>query len=82
MYVQNSPVVGADETSFNQGNVDGSNPKQSKAWLWVAVTPLVTFFEIALSRCSDAARNLLGDDFRGILNSDRYGAYIGLLFDF
>ncbi len=58
-----------------QGNVDGSNPKKSKAWLWVAVTPLVTFFQIALSRCSDAARNLLGDDFRGILNSDRYAAY-------
>ena len=57
------------------GNIDGSNPKQSKAWLWVAVTPLVTFFQIALSRCSDAARNLLGDDFRGILNSDRYAAY-------
>ncbi len=75
IYVQNSRVVGADETSFNQGNVDGSNPKQSKAWLWVAVTPLVTFFQISLSRCSDAARNLLGDDFRGILNSDRYGAY-------
>lgn len=40
IYVQNSRVVGADETSFKQGNVDGSNPKQSKAWLWVAVTPL------------------------------------------
>ena len=75
IYVQNSPVVGADETSFSQGNADGSNPKQIKAWLWVAVTPLVTFFQITLSRCSDAARNLLGDDFRGILNSDRYAAY-------
>ena len=32
-YVQNSPVVGADETSFNQGNVDGSNSKNKKAWL-------------------------------------------------
>jgi hypothetical protein len=35
----------------------------------------VTFFQIALSRCSDAARNLLGEDFQGILNSDRYAAY-------
>lgn len=35
----------------------------------------MTFFQIALSRCSDAARNLLGEDFRGILNSDRYAAY-------
>ncbi|MEH2449382.1 MAG: transposase, partial [Nostoc sp.] len=56
IYVQNSRVVGADETSFAQGNVDGCNSKKSQAWLWVAVTPLVTFFQIALSRCSDAAR--------------------------
>lgn len=75
IYVQNSHVVGADETSFVQGNVDGCNDKKSQGWLWVAVTPLVTFFEIALSRCSDAARNLLGENFSGILNSDRYAAY-------
>jgi transposase len=74
-YIQNSYVVGADETSFDQGNVDGCNPKQRQAWLWVAVTPLVTFFEIALSRCSEVARNLLGEDFSGILTSDRHGAY-------
>jgi hypothetical protein len=58
-----------------QGNVDGCNHKNSQGWLWVAVTPLVTFFEIAFSRCSDAARNLLGENFSGILNSDRYAAY-------
>ena len=56
--VQNSSVVGADETSFAQGNVDGCNAKKSQGWLWVAVTPLVTFFQIALSRGSDAAKNL------------------------
>lgn len=75
IYVQTSPVVGADETHFVQGNVDGCNEKNRQAWLWVAVTPLVAFFEIALSRCSDAARNLLGENFGGILNSDRYAAY-------
>lgn len=67
--------VGSDETSFNQGNIDGSNPKQRQAWLWVVVTPLVTFFEIALTRCTCAAQNLLGENFAGILNSDRHGAY-------
>ncbi len=36
-YVQNSEIVGADETSFSQGNVDGCNAKNRKAWLWVAV---------------------------------------------
>jgi hypothetical protein len=41
----------------------------------VAVTPLVTFFEIALTRCTQGAKNLLGENFGGILNSDRHGAY-------
>jgi hypothetical protein len=48
IYVQNSLIVGADETSFAQGNVDGCNEKKSLAWLWVAVTPLVTYFQITL----------------------------------
>ena len=75
IYVQNSPVVGADETHFNQGNVDGCNSSKKQGWLWVAVTPLVAIFEIALSRGSEVAKNLLGEDFSGILNSDRYAAY-------
>jgi transposase len=75
LYIQRSNVVGADETSFNQGNLDGFNPEQRSCWLWVAVTPLVTFFEIALTRCTSAAQNLLGENFGGILNSDRHAAY-------
>ena len=35
----------------------------------------MAFFQIALSRCSDAAKNLLGENFSGILNSDRYASY-------
>lgn len=31
-YIQCSNIVGADETSFNQGNIDGFNPEQRKAW--------------------------------------------------
>lgn len=74
-YVQNSRVVGADETRFVQGNVDGCNEKNTQAWLWVMVTPLVAFFEITLSRCTQTAKNLLGKNFSGILNSDRYASY-------
>lgn len=58
-----------------QGNIDGFNPEQRKATGLVAVTPLVTFFEIALTRCTQGAKNLLGENFSGILNSDRHGAY-------
>lgn len=75
LYIQQQEIVAADETSFNQANIDGGNPQQRQAWLWVAVTPQVTFFEIALTRCTQAAQNLLGENFGGILTSDRYGAY-------
>ncbi len=67
--------MGADETSFKQGKIDGCNPKKQQAWLLFAVTPLVTFFEIALTRCTVAAKNLLGESFAGVLISDRYSSY-------
>ena len=49
-YIQSAPIVGADETGFGQGNADGQNPHAKRAWLWVAVTPLVSFFQVMLSR--------------------------------
>ncbi len=57
VYVQSSPIVGADETSFNQGNGDGNNPQNRKGWLWVAVTPLVSFFSVMLARSTAAAQD-------------------------
>jgi transposase len=54
-YIQAQPIVGADETGFKQGNADGQNGKNLKAWLWVAVTPLVSFFCVLLSRSAQAA---------------------------
>jgi hypothetical protein len=74
-YIQSAPIVAADETGFGQGNADGQNPHSKRAWLWVAVTPLVSFFCVMLSRSTAAAQSLLGENFRGILNSDRYNAY-------
>jgi hypothetical protein len=74
-YIESAPIVGADETGFKQGNADGYNPDNQRAWLWVAVTSWVSFFQVMLSRSTAAAQDLLGKDFRGILNSDRYSAY-------
>jgi transposase len=68
-------VVGADETGFRQGNSDGNNPNRRKAWLWIAVTPLVSFFQITLSRSQASAQSLLGKPFCGHLITDRHGAY-------
>lgn len=74
-YVQQQPVVGADETSFAQGNADSGNPEERMAWLWVAVTPFVTCFQVLLSRSQEAAQSLLGKTFDGILISDRHSSY-------
>ena len=41
----------------------------------MAVTSLVTVFVVRLSRGGQVARELLGEDFSGILVTDRYSAY-------
>ncbi|MBL1209369.1 IS66 family transposase [Geminocystis sp. GBBB08] len=74
-YIQSSEKVCGDETGFTQGNADNKNPTKKKAWLWVAVTPLVVFFQVLLSRSTQAAMDLLAENFEGILSSDRYGSY-------
>jgi len=74
-YIQQQEQVNMDETSFAQGNNDGNNAKGRKGWLWVMVTPLVSYFAVALSRSSQVCQQLLGETFTGIVGSDRYGAY-------
>ena len=74
-YVQAQAVKHSDETSFVQGNRDGQNPHKKKGWLWVLATPLVSFFEVVLSRSQATAKALIGENFSGVVNSDRYSAY-------
>src|SRR5215471_8199549 len=66
-YVQEQAVAHLDETSWRQGG--------KRAWLWVAVTSLVTVFLVRMSRGGQVARELLGEQFAGILVTDRYSAY-------
>ena len=74
-YVYQQPVLHSDETSFPQGNRDGRNPQRTKGWLWVLVTPFVSFYEVVLSRSQQTAKDLIGDSYGGIVVSDRYSAY-------
>lgn len=74
-YVQVQPMMHSDETSFVQGNRDGHNPEGTKGWLWVLVTPLVSFYEVVLSRSQKTAKALIGESYGGIVISDRYSAY-------
>ena len=74
-YIQNQKVVNSDETSFAQGNQDGLNPQQTKGWLWILGTNLVKVFSVELSRGQKIVKKLLGENFKGIVISDRYSAY-------
>lgn len=74
-YVHTQPVLYSDETGFPQGNHDGGNPNRSKGWMWVLVTPLVSLFEVVLSRSQQTAKDLIGESYSGIVTSDRYSAY-------
>ena len=66
-YVQAQPVVNMDETGWRQDN--------RRAWLWTAVTALVSVFLIRASRGSKVVYELLGQTFKGVVGSDRWSAY-------
>jgi len=66
-YVKKQKQANIDETSWKQG--------AEKGWLWVMVTQWVVVFVIRLSRGSKVAKELLGEDCQGIVNTDRYSAY-------
>lgn len=62
-----SDRVHADETGWRED--------KKKAWLWVSVTALVTVFLVHAKRGKDAAKELLGSSFGGVLTTDRWNAY-------
>lgn len=66
-YVKSQPVVHADETSWLE--------KTLRAWLWVAVTVRATVYMIRARRWTEAAKELLGEGFAGLLVSDRFSSY-------
>ncbi len=65
--VRASPVVHADETGWRQ---DGQN-----GYLWSFSTPRQHYLAIRQSRASEVVREVLGEDFSGVLVSDFYSAY-------
>lgn len=65
--VRAQPVVHVDETGWRED--------KQKAWLWTAVTSVAVVFQIARSRGSVIAQELLGTEFPGWLVTDRWSAY-------
>jgi transposase len=66
-FVREQPMVNGDETGWREG--------RARAWLWTMVTPQVTVFQIARSRGSNVAKEMLGEDYCGYFGSDRWSGY-------
>lgn len=66
-YARQQTAKNMDETSWHE--------LTKLCWLWVCVTPGVTVFRIFKTRGASGAQELLGENFVGILGSDRYSAY-------
>lgn len=70
--VKLSSVTYTDETGWQIGCED--------AWLWACVSKIsddkwVVVYKIDESRSGNVAENILGENYDGILNSDRYAGY-------
>jgi transposase len=68
--VQAQPHLYVDETSWRE--------QQQRGWLWVAVSGVATCFRIDSSRGQQMLRRLIGEDYRGIVHSDRASVYHAL----
>jgi transposase len=66
-FVVRESIHHVDETGWPEG-------KRQK-WLWIHATPEVTIFTIRPGRTKEAAQEILGRKFTGVVNTDRYNAY-------
>jgi transposase len=58
-------------------NIDESPTKEgpAKAWVWTFVATTFTFFRCCTSRAADVAKELLGEDYGGVIHCDRARMY-------
>ena len=65
--LKNSSYLNVDETGWP---VNGKNH-----WMWVFRSPQAVMYTIDASRGSSVVKNILSDDYNGVLTSDFYSAY-------
>jgi transposase len=66
-HLPTQPVLNGDETGWTTQGLS--------RWLWVLVTPTIAFYHVAKSRGAKVLKDILGDEYTGILCSDMYSAY-------
>lgn len=65
--IQQAPVVGMDESTWIERN--------KRAYVWNANTDDLAYYTIAPRRDQATAKKILGEDFDGILGTDRFAGY-------
>jgi len=65
--VRGSPAVSGDETGWRQ---DGDN-----GYLWTFATPTIRYFLYRKSRSGQVPKEVLGEDFGGVVSCDFYAGY-------
>jgi hypothetical protein len=65
--IRASPAVQADETGWRE---DGSN-----GYIWSVSTPSVRYYEYHHSRAGEVVKQLIGENYGGVLGSDFYAGY-------
>ena len=65
--IKKTDACNIDETGFREN--------KKKSWLWTATTSSISIFRIAYSRGTKVVKEILGEDYCGIVHSDRWSAY-------
>jgi transposase len=65
--VQQQAHVNMDETGWKEAG--------KRRWLWVIVSTVATLFHLAVNRSGKVITSLLGDEFTGLVSSDRLKSY-------
>jgi transposase len=64
--IRHSLVVNMDETGFG---------RKDRNWIWTALAARTVFFHFSTTRGYDALKEILSEEFAGVLGTDRYATY-------
>src|SRR5437764_2752064 len=65
--IRASPAVQADETGWREDGLNG--------YIWSVSTPDIRYYEYHHSRSGEVVKQLIGENFQGVLGSDFYAGY-------
>lgn len=65
--IRASPAVQADETGWREDGLNG--------YIWSVSTPMIRYYEYHHSRGGEVVKQLIGENYQGVLGSDFYAGY-------